>query len=144
MKKIIAMFATIVTLMSLSSCKTNEKRVVLPETPTTTETETDVSYVEFSTTELDSDMKECFGEDLILTEYSEGIYYVACAPNGIHAALKSGDLDSVVDLLCSIDELSETIHDVFEVDSVFFVHDDVDESLIYATLNGEDITDILT
>lgn len=44
----------------------------------------------------------------------------------------------------SIDSLSETINDTFDIDCVIFVVDDAThDDLLYATLNGNDITDQL-
>ena len=90
--------------------------------------------------ELDKTVREYLGDDVIETDYEDDTYYILIAIEDVNSAyiIMAADVDE------SIDSLSETINDTFDIDCVIFVVDDAThDELLYATLNGNDITDQL-
>ena len=140
MKKIIAIVFAILTITSLTSCgnkattngndyKPSIDDTIVEETPT-------YNVID----ELDKTVREYLGDDVIETDYEDDTYYILIAIEDVNSAyiIMAADGDE------SIDSLSETINDTFDIDCVIFVVDDAThDDLLYATLNGNDITDQL-
>ena len=140
MKKIIAIVFTILTITSLTACgnkattngndyKPSIDDTIVEETPT-------YNVID----ELDKTVREYLGDDVIETDYKDDTYYILIAIEDVNSAyiIMAADVDE------SIDSLSETINDTFDIDCVIFVVDDAThDDLLYATLNGNDITDQL-
>ena len=140
MKKIIAIVVTILTITSLTACgnkvttngndyKPSIDDTIVEETPT-------YNVID----ELDKTVREYLGDDVIETDYEDDTYYILIAIEDVNSAyiIMAADVDE------SIDSLSETINDTFDIDCVIFVVDDAThDDLLYATLNGNDITDQL-
>lgn len=140
MKKIIAIMFAILTITSLTACgnkATTNGNEYVPNVDDTIVEETPTYNV---IDELDKKVKEYLGDDVITTDYDDGTYYIFLAINDVNSAyiIMAADVDE------SIDSLSETINDTFDIDCVIFVVDDAThDELLYATLNGNDITDQL-
>ena len=140
MKKIIAIVFAILTIASLTACgnkattngndyKPSINDTIVEETPT-------YNVID----ELDKTVREYLGDDVIETDYEDDTYYILIAIEDVNSAyiIMAADVDE------SIDSLSETINDTFDIDCVIFVVDDAThDDLLYATLNGNDITDQL-
>lgn len=140
MKKIIAIVFAILTITSLTACgnktttngndyKPSIDDTIVEETPT-------YNVID----ELDKTVREYLGDDVIETHYEDDTYYILIAIEDVNSAyiIMAADVDE------SIDSLSETINDTFDIDCVIFVVDDAThDALLYATLNGNDITDQL-
>lgn len=140
MKKIIAIVFAILTITSLAACgnkattngndyKPSIDDTIVEETPT-------YNVID----ELDKTVREYLGDDVIETDYEDDTYYILIAIEDVNSAyiIMAADVDE------SIDSLSETINDTFDIDCVIFVVDDAThDDLLYATLNGNDITDQL-
>lgn len=147
MKKIIAMFAVLAMFMTLTACH-KAPEVVVPEPPIieepvveepTKETEPTLSV---SIEELDAQMKDLFNDGLITTEYLDDIYYVLFTVDGIHDAIGTNEY---LDFCGTVGELSETMKTTLDVENVFILYDDVEsEMILYATLDGVDITSTLS
>lgn len=141
MKKIIAIVFAILTIFSLTACGNK------PEAPTKETTPIEDKVVEPSTPtmddvidELDKTVREYLGDDVIETDYEDDTYYILIAIEDVNSAyiIMAADVDE------SIDSLSETINDTFDIDCVIFVVDDATHNeLLYATLNGNDVTDYM-
>ena len=140
MKKIIVIVFAILTITSLTACgnkattngndyKPSIDDTIVEETPT-------YNVID----ELDKTVREYLGDDVIETDYEDDTYYILIAIEDVNSAyiIMAADVDE------SIDSLSETINDTFDIDCVIFVVDDAThDDLLYATLNGNDITDQL-
>ena len=140
MKKIISIVFAILTITSLTACgnkattngndyKPSIDDTIVEETPT-------YNVID----ELDKTVREYLGDDVIETDYEDDTYYILIAIEDVNSAyiIMAADVDE------SIDSLSETINDTFDIDCVIFVVDDAThDDLLYATLNGNDITDQL-
>ena len=140
MKKIISIVFAILTIASLTACgnkattngndyKPSIDDTIVEETPT-------YNVID----ELDKTVREYLGDDVIETDYEDDTYYILIAIEDVNSAyiIMAADVDE------SIDSLSETINDTFDIDCVIFVVDDAThDDLLYATLNGNDITDQL-
>ena len=140
MKKIIAIVFAILTITSLTACgnkattngndyKPSIDDIIVEETPP-------YNVID----ELDKTVREYLGDDVIETDYEDDTYYIFIAIEDVNSAyiIMAADVDE------SIDSLSETINDTFDIDCVIFVVDDeTHDDLLYATLNGNDITDQL-
>lgn len=140
MKKIIAIVFAILTIASLTACgnkatangndyKPSIDDTIVEETPT-------YNVID----ELDKTVREYLGDDVIETDYEDDTYYILIAIEDVNSAyiIMAADVDEY------IDSLSETINDTFDIDCVIFVVDDAThDDLLYATLNGNDITDQL-
>ena len=140
MKKIIAIVFAILTIASLTACgnkattngndyKPSIDDTIVEETPT-------YNVID----ELDKTVREYLGDDVIEADYDDDTYYILIAIEDINSAyiIMAADVDE------SIDSLSETINETFDIDCVIFVVDDAThDDLLYATLNGNDITDQL-
>ena len=147
MKKIIAMFAVLAMFMTLTACH-KAPEVVVPEPPIieepvveepTKETEPTLSV---SIEELDAQMKDLFSDGLITAEYLDGIYYVLFTVDGIHDIIGTNEY---LDFCGTVGELSETMKTTLDVENVFIFYDDVEsEMILYATLDGADITSDLS
>lgn len=140
MKKIIAIVFAILTITSLTACgnkaTTNGNEYVPNVDDTIVEEIPTYNVID----ELDKKVKEYLGDDVITTDYDDGTYYIFLAINDVNSAyiIMAADVDE------SIDSLSETINDTFDIDCVIFVVDDATHNeLLYATLNGNDITNQL-
>lgn len=140
MKKIIAIVFAILTITSLTACgnkaTTNGNEYVPNVDDTIVEEIPTYNVID----ELDKKVKEYLGDDVITTDYDDGTYYILLAINDVNSAyiIMAADVDE------SIDSLSETINDTFDIDCVIFVVDDATHNeLLYATLNGNDITNQL-
>ena len=142
MKKIIAIMFAILTITSLAACgnkpmPTNERENIpvedkIVETPAPSKT----NWID----ELDKMVKEYLGDDVLATSYEDDTYYILIAIGDVNSAymIAATEVDESIDLL------SETISDTFDVDCAIFVVDDVTHDvLLYATLNGNDITDYM-
>lgn len=140
MKKIIAIVFAILTIASLTACgnkATTNGNDYKPSIDDTIVEETPAYNV---IDELDKTVREYLGDDVIETDYEDDTYYILIAIEDVNSAyiIMAADVDE------SIDSLSETINDTFDIDCVIFVVDDAThDNLLYATLNGNDITDQL-
>lgn len=140
MKKIIAIVFAILTIASLTACgnkATTNGNEYVPNVEDTLVEETPTYNV---IDELDKTVKEYLGDDVITTDYDDGTYYIFIAIEDVNSAyiIMAADVDE------SIDSLSETINDTFDIDCVIFVVDDATHNeLLYATLNGNDVTDYM-
>ena len=140
MKKIIAIVFTILTITSLTACRnkaTTNGNDYKPSIDDTIVKETPTYNV---IDELDKTVREYLGDGVIETHYEDDTYYILIAIEDVNSAyiIMATDVDE------SIDSLSETINDTFDIDCVIFVVDDAThDDLLYATLNGNDITDQL-
>ena len=140
MKKIIAIVFAILTVTSLTACgnkATTNGNDYKPSIDDTIVEETPAYNV---IDELDKTVREYLGDDVIETDYEDDTYYILIAIEDVNSAyiIMAADVDE------SIDSLSETINDTFDIDCVIFVVDDAThDNLLYATLNGNDITDQL-
>ena len=140
MKKIIGIVFTILTITSLTACgnkATTNGNDYKPSIDDTIVEETPAYNV---IDELDKTVREYLGDDVIETDYEDDTYYILIAIEDVNSAyiIMAADVDE------SIDSLSETINDTFDIDCVIFVVDDAThDDLLYATLNGNDITDQL-
>ena len=140
MKKIIAIVFVILTITSLTACgnkATTNGNEYVPNVEDTLVEETPTYNV---IDELDKTVREYLGDDVITTDYDDGTYYIFLAIEDVNSAyiIMAADVDE------SIDSLSETINDTFDIDCVIFVVDDATHNeLLYATLNGNDVTDYM-
>lgn len=140
MKKIIAIVFAILTITSLTACgnkATTNGNEYVPNVEDTLVEETPTYNV---IDELDKTVREYLGDDVITTDYDDGTYYIFLAIEDVNSAyiIAAADVDE------SIDSLSETINDTFDIDCVIFVVDDATHNeLLYATLNGNDVTDYM-
>ena len=140
MKNIFAIVCAILNITSMTACgnkattngndyKPSIDDTIVEETPT-------YNVID----ELDKTVREYLGDDVIETDYEDDTYYILIAIEDVNSAyiIMTADVDE------SIDSLSETINDTFDIDCVIFVVDDAThDDLLYATLNGNDITDQL-
>lgn len=127
MKKIIAMFLAIMTILSLTACGSKK---VSNTTAKRNEPWQDV----------DKKIREDLDDMILHTEYDEGIYYVVVSIEGVNstATLKAHDLDD------AFDGLSETIYDTTDVENVIVVMAYNNTSkMLYTTYNGMNITDYM-
>ena len=140
MKKIIAIVLAILTITSLTACgnkATTNGNDYKPSIDDTIVEETPAYNV---IDELDKTVREYLGDDVIETDYEDDTYYILIAIEDVNSAY----IIMAADVGESIDSLSETINDTFDIDCVIFVVDDAThDDLLYATLNGNDITDQL-
>lgn len=138
MKKIIAIMFAILTILSLTACgnKPNETTPNIEDTLVETPAPSKRNWVD----ELNNMVKEYLGDSIIETSYEDDTYYIFIAIEDVNSAyvVAATDVDESIDLL------SETINDTFGFDCVIFVmDDDTNSELLYATLNGSDITDCM-
>lgn len=143
MKKIIAMFIVLAMFMTLTACH-KAPEVVVPEAPVVEEPTVEEPAKETEPTlsvsieELDAQMNDVFGDGLITTEYLDDIYYVLFTVDGIHDAIGTNEY---LDFCGTVGELSETMNSSLSVENVFILYDDIEsETILYASLNGTDIT----
>lgn len=144
MKKIIAILLTVVTILSLTACG---KKADVPieeeyhnfEVP---EIEEENEALQISISELDAQMADCFGDDLMATQYLDGVYYVLFTVDGISEAYGT---ETYYEFCETLDELSKTIYDTFDLMNIMILYNDNDsDAIFYATCDGDDITDILS
>lgn len=140
MKKIIAIVFAILTITSLTACCNKETTNGNDYKPSIDDTIVEETPTYNVIDELDKTVREYLGDDVIETDYDDDTYYILIAIEDVNSAyiIMAADVDE------SIDSLSETINDTFDIDCVIFVVDDAThDNLLYATLNGNDITDQL-
>lgn len=90
--------------------------------------------------ELDKMVKKYLGDNVLETKYEDNTYYVMISIKGVNRTYPLYSQGATQ----SFDNLSETIHDTFEIDCVIFVVDyATNNNLLYASSNGTDITEIL-
>lgn len=140
MKKIIAIVFAILTIASLTACGNKATTNGNDYNPSIDDTIVEETPTYNVIDELDKTVREYLGDDVIETDYEDDTYYILIAIEDVNSAyiIMAADVDE------SIDSLSETINDTFDIDCVIFVVDDAThDDLLYATLNGNDITDQL-
>lgn len=134
MKKIFAIIMSLAIVLSMTACGSNKAQQIEPPT--------EEPELKLSISDLDAMMEDCFGDGFIESKYEDGLYGVAVTADGIGWAVGTSEF---YDLCDAMNDLSETIYSLFDIDNFILLVDDVDnDTLYFATYNGEDITDELS
>ena len=135
MKKILAIVLAMLVILSMTACVNHAESAATELPKVATENITKREFVE----DFDDEVREIFGDDLILTMYENDIYSIVITADGI---------DEIYSYYNEIpDELSEYIvkmsNTICEagIDNMMVLVSDVDNTELLIIYNGIDVTE---
>lgn len=88
---------------------------------------------------IDAEIEDMIGEYVLTTNYEDDTYSIVVTCNGIKKSVGSDVFD---DVCSSFDDVTIAINEDHGIDCLVFIVSDKDYSeVLYATLNGNDVTD---